>query len=108
MLGHFETVLPVESVAFGSLPISSHHFCHQLLECHIGLPSELGARLAGIPQQRIHLRRTEVPWINSHDDLARVAINSLLVETVAAPLHLHAQAAGRALDTFADRKLQSG
>src|SRR5471032_3448680 len=89
-----EDLVPVardELVTLGDRDISRDHLRNELLKGDLGRPTEFGARLGGIPERSLHLRRPEVARIYAHDHPARAQIHAGFIEPGAAPLNLHAQ-----------------
>src|SRR5436190_12025501 len=89
-----KTDLPFRSngiFAIGNLPaghckIASHHFLDELGEARLRLPAKLLARLAGVADQEIDFRRTEIRRIDAHDRFAGSLIDAGFLHALAAPI----------------------
>src|SRR5215469_3290957 len=84
------------------------HLAHQLIEVDARRPAELGARLRGISEERVDLRRAKVVRIDAHDGTAAFAVDTDLLAPAAAPFNAHAEVSGRLLDEIAHRMLLAG
>src|ERR1700722_281194 len=95
-------------IALSKRNVRRHHFGNQVGKGDLRLPAELGARLRGISHERIHLRRTKIPRVDSNDCLSRVRIDPGFVKPRPAPFNLNTEAIGRALDEVPHRVLLAG
>src|SRR5665213_303752 len=106
-----KTVLPFSSngvPAIGDLPpgnrqIAVHHLLDQLGERRFRLPAELGARLAGVADQKIDLGGAEIDGIDPHQRLAGFPVDAGLIDALAAPFDAAADFRKRDFDEFAHR-----
>src|SRR4051812_16894310 len=93
-------VLLHELVALGGLQVLPHHLAHQLRELDPRLPAELGARLGGVAEERLHFRRAEIARVDRDDALAAF-VEALLVDALALPADAHADLLAGGLDELA-------
>src|SRR5262245_36170360 len=77
------------------------HVGHQGIKAYLVPPAELGARLAGVAEQRINLGGAEIAWIDLDERLAGRLVDALLVDAVPTPFHLAADMAECLLDELA-------
>src|SRR5712692_9464069 len=75
-------------IALRGFQIRRHHLRDDFAERDFGLPPQLGPRLACVPQERLHLRRTKIARIDGHD-APSAGIEGFLVETAATPAEFH-------------------
>src|ERR1700739_4454565 len=88
-----KTVLPSSSngvLAIGALPprnreVSRHHLLDQFRKTRLRLPAELLVRLAGVADQKIDFRGTEIHGIDTHHGLAGFCVDAGLIDALAAP-----------------------
>jgi hypothetical protein len=73
------------------LQVLCNHLLHQNIKTELGLPAQLGTGLAGIAHERLHFRWAEVPRIHLYNDVARLAIDALLIYALAAPFNVDAE-----------------
>jgi len=99
---HVEALQPKQRLFLGLFLVGGHHLCHQLLQRGGGRPAQLLAGPGGIAQQRFHLRRAEVAWIDPHHHLVAAGPAALLLQPFTAPFDAApAQFGGSELDEAA-------
>src|SRR5437762_13394275 len=79
-----------ELVALRGPHVFADHFTNEFLEADLRLPTELAVRLRRVAEQRLHLGRPEVAWIDLHQ-AAPAGVAALFLEALAVPVHLESQ-----------------
>src|SRR5262249_20209590 len=95
--------LAIGDLALGDLQIARHHFLYELGKARLRLPAELLARLAGVADQQIDLRWTEIDRVDAHQGLARLPVDAGFLDPLAAPLDGTTDLRKRKLDQLAHR-----
>src|SRR5579871_2818885 len=80
-------VLPIGNLSAGDLEIAGHHFPHELRKTRLRLPAENLTRLAGVADQDIDFRRSEVCRVDADHRLSCLLVDSGLFDALAAPLN---------------------
>ena len=62
-----------------------HHVAHQCVKAGLVTPAELGSRFAGVSEERIHLCRPEITWVDLHQRRPGRLVEALLLDASPAP-----------------------
>src|SRR3989344_7982376 len=89
------------SFLLGELQIVLGHNARKLLESDIGLPTQHGARLGGIPKQDIHFGWPKMHGVNFHHSFAGHTINPTLLYALSFPNNVHTQMPTHFFNKFA-------
>src|SRR5437764_7396820 len=73
-----EARLLYQTVTLRRVEICVHHLTNQGSELDLGRPSKLKARLARVAQQCLDLGGAEIPGVDLHDHIARLAARSCI------------------------------
>src|SRR4030088_885038 len=65
--------------------ICFHHIAHQCVKTRPVSPAELGSRFAGVSEERIHLCRPEITWVDLHQRRPGRLVEALLLDASPAP-----------------------
>src|ERR1700758_623563 len=96
-------MLPIGNLSAGGLEIAGHHFLHELRKTRLRFPAQNLARLAGIADQDIDLRRSEICRVDADHGLAALLVDAGFLDALAAPLNRAADLGEGEFDKFAHR-----
>src|SRR3982751_4724478 len=94
--------MPKASVVFGSLQIALDHFADQVFKADFGPPTQPLTGLTGVSQKRVNFGRPEITRVDLDEDLPRVGVDPLFVDTASAPDDGTTDVAESPLHEFAD------